>query len=77
MLANVTIVGPVGGGYVTMFPGDVSAAPPAATVNPATNPAASFCGVHLPTTGANDGTAKIISIGAARDVIVDVVGYLR
>src|SRR5207244_3815776 len=54
LLLNVTIVSPganIGGGYVTVFPGDAAVAPNASTVNPSTVIANNFWSVGVPRTG--------------------------
>lgn len=74
VLLNVTLVqGGAGGGFVTVYPGDGAgdAPPGASTVNPSLPISANFTAVRL---GA-DGTLAVYSVGAARDIVIDLVGY--
>src|SRR5262249_21826151 len=77
ILANVTIIGAAGGGFVTVFPGSVADAdrPLASTVNPSTQVAANFTAVAIAPTGSppNKGTIAVYSTNTT-DIAVDVVG---
>src|SRR5205823_6442444 len=75
LLAHVTIVqGAASGGFVTLFPGDLAAAPNASTVNPSAPIAFNTWAMGIPTSGPNTGTLGVFSTNAL-DVVVDVMGY--
>jgi len=80
VLVNVTLVRAVAaGGYLTVYPGDAPSPPNASTVNPSAATAADFwaTGLGAAGAGANAGTLAVFSAGDPRDVVTDLVGYLR
>src|SRR5207249_2541460 len=78
ILANVTIVGSAGGGFVTVFPGyvDDASRPRASTVNPSTPIAHNFTAVAITPVGSppSAGTIAVYSTNPT-DVVIDVVGF--
>src|SRR5262249_43541117 len=75
LLLNVTIAqdGP-SGGFLTVYPGDVTAPPNASTVNPSTAIAHNFWAVGVPTSGQFAGTIAVFSTNAL-DLLVALVGF--
>lgn len=78
VLCNLTTVGGPGGGFVTLFPGNIADAnrPLASTLNPVTSPAFNFaaCAISPTGTAPSIGTVAVFSTLTV-DVIIDVVGY--
>ncbi len=75
ILASVTIGGSPTGGFLTLLPGDApDGRPNVSTVNPVTPAAAGFWANPVPSAGT---FALYLEGDAPRDVIVDLVGFLR
>jgi hypothetical protein len=77
---NVTAVSPTGGGFISLYPADLtySAAspPPFSNVNfGAGQTAANSATVKIAPTGPNAGKIKVFNYGGSTDVILDVAGF--
>lgn len=75
LLLNVTVVTPSPrGGYVTVFPGDLTTPPTASTVNPTAAIAHNFWVTGIPTRAPFAGTIGVFTTEPL-DLVLDVVGY--